>query len=270
MNEVARGYRSMGPMGTTCFALAMLLMGALAPTQTTAQVLVMDATAIANNHADHALEYGKQVMQYAKQVEQHLTALESLSVQYQQFTNLLVTLENLPNAITMPGAPLAHLDAAPLARMRCASAGGSVLGSLMTSLMAAFDSQYMAAQRQLCEKIVEVEVDRFNSTADMLNRIKGPGGYADLAHKLETLRGTLGRLAHGDLTAINDQATRNMANLDAEMSNWRAGIAGYDATLKSLQDMQSTLANRALNGQPTLLGTGIQAAALQAALRIEE
>lgn len=248
----------------------MVLVGALAANQASAQIVVVDPTAIANNHADHALEYGKQVLQYAKQVEQHMTALESIALQYDQFTNLLVTLKNVPNSIAMPGAPLAHLDAPTLAQMQCATSDGSIFGGLMSSLRSAFASQYLKAQHQLCAAIVAVEVDKYNSTADMLDRIKGPGGYAELGHKLEAMRDSLGRLAHGDLASINDQAGRNLLHLNEEMSNWQAGIAAYDAMLKSMHDMQSTLANQALNGQPSLLGTSIQAAALAAALHVEE
>lgn len=270
MNETALGFRRLGSIASVCIAAATLLIGVAAPGRANAQVLVMDVTAIENNHADHALEYGKQVMQYAKQLEQYATALESIGVQYQQFTNLLVTLKNLPNSISMPGAPLPPLDATTLAQMRCSGSDGSIAGSLMGALTSAFASEYVRAQHQICEMIVDVEVRKYNSTADMLSRIKGPGGYAELAHKLEAMREGLGFLANGDLSSINNQANRNMANLRAEMANWETGIAGYDVMLKSLQDMQSTLASRAMNGQPSLLGTSIQAAALAAALHIEE
>lgn len=248
----------------------VFLVGALGASQARAQVLVTDLTAIANNHADHALEYGKQVMQYAKQLEQHLTALESLAAQYEQLSNMLVTLKNLPNSISMPGAPVVHLDAPTLAQMQCTTSDGTIFGGLMSALRSAFASQYLQAQHQLCEAIVAVEVEKYNSTADMLQRIKGPGGYAELGRKLEAMREALGRLAHGDLTSINDQAGRNLLHLNEEMSNWQAGITAYDAMLKSMQDMQSTLANQALNGQPSLLGTSIQAAALAAALHVAE
>lgn len=271
MTTTARGNASFRrPPHRRGAMLAAAVAGLLGAGCVNAQVLVHDPGAVISNEHGFAAQLAQTVDQYAKQVEQYATQLEQLSVQYQQFTNLLVTLGNLPNALTMPGGPIPHLDASALAPMRCGASGGSIPGGLMASLASAFESSYLTAQRQICRKLVEIEIEKYNSTADMLDRIKGPGGYAELARKLEAMREALGRLANGDLGSINNQATRNMANLNAEMYNWQAGIAGYDAMLKSLEDLQSTLANNALNGRPTLLGTGIQAAALAAALHVEE
>lgn len=244
-----------------CIAIAVSLACTLATGSACAQVIVTNPSLQANNHADFASQLSKTIEQYTKQVQQY-------TLQIQQYQQMLITIQNLGNNITINNAPQ-HLDQGQLARMECGNEGGGasgILGSFFGSLLAP-EGPYVQKQQDICQQIVAIKVKKYNDTSDMMSRMNY---YANLANKTEDSRNSVGSSNNGNLSANSNQVLRNSSELNAEMANWQTQMQSYDAMLKALEGAQSDLAKAALNGNPSLLNTSAQAAVLEAALKVNQ
>jgi len=237
--------------------LAIVLALGLGPLSANAQVITNDPGAIAKLVS----QIEKQAQQYEKQIQQY-------ELQLQQYQQLLINIKNLGNQVPNFNNNLQHLDAGTIAQAQCGSAGGSSwFGGLIVSVFAP-TSPYAQSQRQICQDVVAIQVQKYNETADMLNRMNR---YAALAKDTESNRNAVGQTSNGDLSSNTNQVERNSSELDLEMSNWQARMKAYDAEIGALQATQSILANAAMSARtPDLLGTSVQAAALKAALSVNQ
>lgn len=253
----SRWSRSQGSIQTGGLVVAIVLALGLGPLAANAQVETNDPVAI-----------GKLVSQIEKQVQQYEKQIQQYELQLQQYQQMLINLKNLGNKVPSFNNNMQHLDAAQLQQVQCDDASGSSwFGNLMVSVFAP-TSPYVEDQRQICQNIVAIQVQKYNETADMLNRMNQ---YATLAANTETDRNTVGQTGNGDLSSNTNQVERNSAELDLEMSNWEARMKAYDAEIGALQTTQSLLADAAMKARtPDLLGTSVQAAALKAALTVNQ
>lgn len=241
--------------------VALVLALGLGPLGANAQVLVTNPPLQSANHSDFLAQLEKTISQYEKQIQQY-------ELQLQQYQQMLINIKNLGNQVPSFNNNLQHLDANAIALAQCGSAGGSSwFGSLVTSVFAP-TSPYAQSQQQICQNIVVIQVQKYNETADMLNRMNQ---YAALARNTESDRNGVGQTNNGDLSSNTNQVERNSSELALEMSNWQARMKAYDAEIGALQDTQSILANAAMYARtPDLLGTSVQAAALKAALSVNQ
>lgn len=235
--------------------VAILLALGLGPLSTNAQVITNAPGAIAKLVS----QIEKQVQQYEKQIQQY-------ELQLQQYQQLLINIQNLGNQVPSFNNNLQHLDASTIAQSQCDGSGGSSwFGGLIVSVFAP-TSPYEQSQRQICQNIVVLQVQKYNETADMLNRMNQ---YAVLARDTESARNSVGQTDNGDLSSNTNQVERNSSELALEMGNWQARMKAYDAEIGALQATQSILASAAMYARtPDLLGTSVQAAALKAALTV--
>jgi hypothetical protein len=260
-------FRNASARSSICKAglvLANVLVLGLGSLNANAQVTTNDPGAIAKLVS----QIEKQVQQYEKQVQQYEKQIQQYELQLQQYQQMLINIKNLGNQVPSINNNLQHLDANAIASAQCGSAGGSSwFGSLVTSVFAP-TSPYAKSQQQICQQIVAIQVQKYNETADMLNRMNS---YAALANQTERDRDSIGDTGNGDLSSNSNQVDRNSAELGLEMSNWQARMKAYDAEIGALQDTQSILANAAMYARtPDLLGTSVQAAALKAALTVNQ
>jgi conjugal transfer/entry exclusion protein len=241
--------------------LAILLALGFGSTDASAQVLVANPPLQAANHSDFLAQLEKTISQYEKQIQQY-------DLQLQQYQQMLINIRNLGNQVPAFNNNLQHLDAAQLQAVQCdGAAGSSWIGNLVVSVFAP-TSPYSEGQQKICENIVAIQVQKYNETADMLARMNQ---YAALARDTESERDAVGQTDNGDLNSNSNQVARNSAELDLEMSNWQARMRACDAEIGALQATQSLLAAAEMKARtPDLLGTSVQAAALKAALTVNQ
>jgi hypothetical protein len=243
------------------FVVAIVLAVGLGPMSASAQVLVANPPLQSANHSDFLAQLEKTISQYEKQIQQY-------ELQLQQYQQMLINIKNLGNQVPTFNNNLQHLDAAQLQKVQCDSTAGSPwFGNLVVSVFAP-TSPYSGSQQQICENIVAIQVQKYNETADMLSRMNQ---YAALAKDTESERDSVGQTDNGDLSSNSNQVERNGAELDLEMSNWQARMKACDAEIGALQATQSLLAEAEMKARtPDLLGTSVQAAALKAALTVNQ
>jgi len=247
-------------------ALVVALLG-ITVEATRAQVLVTDTTAIAASEegfksqlAQSIAEYTRQGMQYAKQLEQYYQQVE-------QFKQLLMTIKGLGTNISFSSNKLEPIDdPTELIDQNCPSAsGGSIIGGLVTSVVSAIspETPITVAQQQICANITMLQIDEYNRTVAVLDQLDQYGGTLQKLNKLANEVKTLGTTSGATTQAATYSATTAFA-----MQQWRTAIAGDEAIIQALNQQQSMLAKKALNGRD-VLGTVVQAAALKAAFSVD-
>ena len=243
-------------MGGLLVAIALAL--GLGPLNANAQVETNDPVAI-----------GKLVSQIEKQVQQYEKQIQQYELQLQQYQQMFINLKSLGNVMPSFNNQLQHLDANQLAQVECNSPNGTwSVGGIAQSITSSFNKSYVEAQKEICAQVVTIQVDKYNKTADMMDRMNY---YNSLAQQTDQSRtGISQESGTGDLNSNTNQAARNLADLQTEFANWQSRMAADDSMLKTLQDMQSVLAEAALKGSQDMLSKGVQAAALAAALQVND
>lgn len=253
---------SQGSIRAGGLVLAIALALGIAPTNANAQVLVTNPILQSANHSDFLAQLEKTISQYEKQIQQY-------ELQLQQYQQMFINLKSLGNVMPSFNNQLQHLDANQLAQVECSSSNGTwSVGGIVQSVTSSFDKTYVEAQKEICAQVVTIQVDKYNKTADMMDRLNY---YNSLAQQTDQSRTGISQdSGTGDLNSNTNQAARNLADLQTEIANWQSQMAADDSMLKTLQDMQSVLAEAALKGSQDMLGKGVQAAALAAALQVND
>lgn len=242
-------------VGVTALSLFCCLYAGFA----SAQVLVTDTISNATNTTGFAKQLAQSVADYARQAEQLFqetqTALQLVS-SVQGLTSNMSLFPNQMQQIT---------DASPIIQANCAGSNSSgIVGNLLNQVTSLINQSVMQRQQQICVAIVQTQVDKYNLTVQMIQRL---GGYSDYFNKVEGIIKTAKTL--GDANSANNQAKQYDSAMNTEMNDYQTQIKAKDALISSLQSMQSALAQGALRGDPSLLGNAIQAAALTAAFSID-
>jgi hypothetical protein len=214
-----------------------------------AQVSVINYTGDLANKAGFAAQLAKtveQLQQEVAQYEQLLNTVEGLG------TNISL----VPNQLQPIGDPTALVD------QSCPGAsGGALVSSVVTSIASSLTgtASITDQQQELCQKITLLQIDEYNKTVDIANKI---GGYGGTLQKLNTLANEVNTL--GTSSGATTQAQTYAANITTEMNDWQTQLAGDENLIKALQAQQGILARTAMRGQNTPLGNVIQAGALAA------
>lgn len=231
-----------------------------------AQVLVTDTAAIATNEegfksqlAQSVAEYSRQGLQYAKQLDQYYQQVE-------QYKQLLMTVKSIGTNVSLTSNKLEPIyDPAPLIDQNCTGpSGGSIVGSLATSLVSAISPSdpIASSQQHICADIVTLQVDEYNRTVAMLDQLDQYGGTLQKLSKLADEVNSL-----GTTSGATTQAATFSAITAHAMHDWQTAIAGDEAIIKALNQQQSILARTALKGSSSILGDVVQTAAFAAAFK---
>lgn len=242
------------------FAMAMtvLLIAGLATTQVHAQWQVIDEAAIASSEKGQAEQLAQLISQYTQMVTQYESMLSSLSS-----LNLNIIPTN--NQLTLITDPSQQVNQA--------CPGASMPGMALSAIgmdPSIVDGNIVTQQRAICAKIVLLQVDKYNTVATMLNHMNDYfSGLKQLAATTAQLVGAVAN-AIGNREALQNQTTQAQTALATEMANVEQHLRAVDATIATLKDQQSLLANVALKGSNatgpgSLTGQIIQAAAFSAA-----
>lgn len=223
-----------------------------------AQVLVTDPGSITANEQGFASQLAKTVEQYAKQVQQYETQLQ----QYQQ---MLSGIQNLDNGLSLAPNQLQRVsNAAALIRGKCSGTAGPTdpVSSVMNGTDLLLTQTITQAQRALCGQIVLMQIDKYNTAVDMLDRL---GDYGSQFRQVEDMARSIGTLA--DSGRVAAQVDKYRSAMATEMGNWQARMEADDAVIEILRSQQSILGHMALKGGNTVPGNVVQAAAFAAAFQ---
>jgi len=241
-----------------------------------AQVLVTDVTNAANTAATAAAttsgtsaqiaEFGQTALRWAATVQQYAQEVAS----YEQVLIRVANLEGMGVAsINNQLQPIS--DASTFVQNACPGSQNMVSSAMsMVGLSSMLNSDPSAniavTQQQICQQITLRQIDKYNITVGMLNRLND---YSGLLSQIEQLRNDLSVLSGvGDLNSNTNQVLRTSNQLTTEMSNWKANLDADDAVISALQQQQSVFAKLALNGKPPgLLGGVVQGAIFVAAFQ---
>lgn len=251
------------PWATACarslprYLLALGLATCVAAAGTAgAQMLVADPVSVASNEQGFATQLAKTVEQYAKQVQQYATQLQ----QYQQ---LLSSVGSLSNGLSLAPNQLQPVtDTAALIQGKCSGAASpaGLVSSLMNSMSSLLTQPIGQTQQALCAQIVSVQIDKYNRTVDLLDRLHG---YAGQFQQLEDIASAISTLA--DTGRVSTQVQKYASALDTDMGGWQAQMQADDAIIATLQNQQAILSRLALKGSNTVFGNVVQAAVFAAA-----
>jgi len=227
-----------------------------------AQVLVHDQGNIITNQAGFQSQLAKTIDQYKQQIEQYAKQVQQYELQLQQYQQMLSSIQNLSNGLSLVPNHLQHItDAQPLIDGACSNAAGSagLVGSLVSSLMNSMGSlmsqPITQTQLEICAQIVTTQVEKYNSTVDMLDNLNQ---YGNQFQQLDNL--LQGNPTQADAERAAAQVEKYHSAVTTQMSDWQASMKADDAIISTLQGQQSILGRAALSGKPTALGTVIQAA----------
>jgi hypothetical protein len=233
-------------------ALSFALVCGLFASATPAQVIISDPLGI---------------IKQAAQLEQEV---QSAANTYATLQSILTTAQSLGSNISLVSTPLKKItNSGPIIDSACPGASGSgIAGEALSAIASALNANQSIASRQqvICSTIVVYQIDEYNKTVDALNAV---GQYSattlsklnDLANLADTL---------GKTSTAQAQAANMSVALSAAMNTWQTQISSDQAMVSALQTQQSILAKVAMNGNPTILGTVIQASALKVAFTLNQ
>jgi hypothetical protein len=152
-------------------------------------------------------------------------------LEQKQLDQLTFQLAAINVTAKLPDQNLKKLDTGSRAKLvdkNCGSGASSALSAPMTDQDSILSQSVDQSQQQICANIVATEVDKYNTTVNMLDRFK------DYKSALDDLTGALGHIERvADANLISSQAQVYSSALNTEMANWRAQMDAYDTIIRS-------------------------------------
>ncbi len=194
--------------------------------------------------------------EYGIQAERFIDTTQNWAQKLAQFKQIIAS------PIMPTGVTLKPVAAEWNVVERCGA--GSILS--LSGLMAALDmnpgGDIAAQQRNICAAIQMLENRKYNETILVVQKT-----MPDMRKVLDEIKGIrLRTKKEGGMTEAFTNAAVSNAYMEADFSAWEKQIGTYDGQIRALTKMQQMLAQRALKGSPSPLGTVVKAAALKAAL----
>lgn len=241
----------------TALALGICLACGLPEGNARAQVVTIDPAHIAKDVANFA----KTLEQYAKDIAQYQAVLQHYQQQLISMTQMNFSLPTMQNTYQ----EISDSDAQQQVMQACPSADGSGLGGAFAGLLQIFTpdvgSSITANQRKICEQIQFRQIDKYNLTIKMMNRLR------DYSSNLKSLSSQLDSVgtSQGAMDGVKGNIEANSLALETEMKTWNSQVLADDQMISYLQNQQGVQARILLNGSNTLLGNVVQASTFAAA-----
>jgi hypothetical protein len=213
--------------------------------------------------AAHAQSVGVLTQDLKTEYNQNLQTLKQIDqyvMQGQQYAQMLTKVMNLGTNFQLLPNTMQKIDADPLVQANCNSSSSSIIGSLLNDVTSLLNQTTAKSQQSICTQIIITQVDKYNSTVDMLSTLSVD---SNAVKTLESAANTFSNM--GESSSATTQGTSLNNQVSAQVNDWTAHLKADDAIISSLQDMQSTLARQAMNAKPDLAGEAVQAGALTAA-----
>nr|WP_063570701.1 hypothetical protein [Luteibacter rhizovicinus] len=203
-------------------------------------------------------EYAEQAKRWTATLEQYkgeLTFWQDMSVKLQGLSFETFTLQNqfkrVPDDYGMAD--------------ECPGVTGGLAGditSALSSFVPNMGGDVIKQQRTTCQLIVQTKNHKYNATVDYLQSLAQ--ALKDLATIADERARKVGT-QNGQLQGVIDDTNRYKASVDTAEKTWRTEMTQSDAQIQMLMQVQSNLARRAMNGQPSPLGTLVNVAAMKVA-----
>ncbi|WP_394537538.1 hypothetical protein PRJ39_15530 [Lysobacter enzymogenes] len=139
------------------------------------------------------------------------------------------------------------------------------LSGAMSAFNPQLDSDLVAEQRRLCQRMVLADNAKYNESVRMLKQLIQRNREFS---QVEGQRGQVGD-SQGSLAANDNETQRFMVRTRMDLDYWQARMKAYDDYIVALQKDQARLARRALEGKPSGgVGKIIQSQAIKSAFSL--
>jgi hypothetical protein len=198
--------------------------------------------------------YGKEVAHWKAQIdqwEQQLVKLKALDIE-------IFSLEN-------KFAPVADDYGV---KEECPGSSGGLAADITTALQSfipVMDGDVVKQQKDLCRLVVRSKNAKYNRTVKYL------GFIAQATRDFEAIQTTRFNSVDkspANLQSVATDTARFASNLSEARAAWETDLKQHDAQIHMLRQMQAILSRRAMNGQPSPLGTLVNTAAMRAAFKL--
>lgn len=257
MNKVSHNSLCLRMARKATLALSIGIATGMAGGPARAQVVTIDPAHIAKDVANFA----KTMAQYAKELAHYQAVLLHYQQQLIRLTHMDFSLPTMQNSYN----EISPSDARDQVARACPSTHAGGAAGAITGLLQIFTPDVNASildnQRTICEQIKFRQIDKYNLTVKMMNRLK------DYSDKLKSLQKQQqdGGSSEGSLAGTMSNMQMNSLALDNEMQTWNGQIRADDQMIDYLQGQKSVQARELLNGSNTIIGNVIQAGAFAAA-----
>ena len=151
-------------------------------------------------------------------------------------------------------------------RDACPGANQSLVGEITSALKTItldMSKDVVQQQRDLCKLIVMTKNNKYNQTVDYLHAVaKASTDFTKIQdERLEKVG-----QSPANLESNSNAVARYQVALVNAREHWETNMKQCDAQIEMLTHKQANLSRRALHGNPSVLGTIINAATLKAAL----
>jgi DNA repair exonuclease SbcCD ATPase subunit len=251
-------------------AFALILTAGLASMPSRAQWFVQDNSSIAKSvkeYAEQAKRWVKTAKQYRDTIKHYGEQVAHWQNQINHWKEQLVKLQGLnfklfalKNQFKKVADDYGVID-------ECPGVSGGFAAHITTALQSFLPDMggsVVKQQQELCQLIVMSKNAKYNMTVDYLEFV------ATASSDLEQVQADrLNKVSRspGNLQSILTDTERYASNLDTAREKWETNMKQQDAQISMLQQIQANLSRRAMNGQPSPLGTLVNTAAMRAAFR---
>lgn len=208
--------------------------------------------------AQTAAQYGKEIAHWEKTYEFWQTQLVKLqSLQFEIFS---ITQQYNEIALDYGVAE------------RCPGVSADAISQLKSSIMSALttainaDGNIVDRQNQICTAMVVAENKKYNFTVAYFKELDK---QSSMLTQLAAIRASIGQ-SNANMGALSGDTGRYNAAMAKAKETWETNITQQDNEIAMLKQQQSIFARRAMNGQPTLIGSLVNAAVLKAALTVDK
>jgi len=212
-------------------------------------------------------EYAEQAKRWAKTMQQYQAQVQHYADQVAFWQQMLVKLQGLSFESFALQNQFKKIPDDYGMSDECPGVSGGLAGDITSALQSFVPNMggdVVKQQRQICQLIVMTKNRKYNMTVDYLQAIST--AIKDLAHISDDRENKVG-VNTGNLTGIIDDTSRYAANIDTAEKTWKSDMEQSDTQIQMLLQMQSNLSRRAMNGQPSPLGTLVNVAAMKAAFQ---
>ncbi|HWX65268.1 MAG TPA: hypothetical protein VNZ27_02465 [Rhodanobacter sp.] len=253
---MSRKRQARSSMRKTKWAFSLALACGLFAGSVSAQWAVIDAGNIATNQQGFAT-------QLAKTIDQYTTQLKEYSTQLQQYEQMISSIQSMGNGISLAPNQLEKItDTDSLIQGKCSGSAGvaSVVSNVLNSMSSLMTQSITQTQQMLCAQIVTQQVDKYNKTVDMLNKLNN---YGTQFQQMEQMVQSVSTQA--DSGRASTQVEKYGQAVQTDMADWQAQMNVDDSVISTLQNQQSILGHIALKGSNSPLGNIVQAGTFAAA-----
>ena len=251
---------SASKVGILAKALGLtILIGATgsASTASATGVPVVDGAHISSTVSSWFGEWGKTAAQWGKEGQQWKQT-------WDHYMQQLIKMQGLAMTLGMEkGINLEEVDQNTyMVAERCGS--GFSVGSLTKVFNINGSGNIYEQQKQICANIQRAENIKYNMTVRFMK--ESVPELEKMLRQMEQERNTSN--SQGNVEGATSKAAQMNNDLTLRFQGYESQLRTYDAYVASLQGAQKTLAQGALKGKQSLLGTFVKTAALKGALEV--